>query len=149
MKKICCIIIGGLLLLASVLPVSALGTAQTFELVALGDNTLAFKAQEEPAFWEHPTLKAGEYVEHAGAFIIHNKTTALQKIGLQSVQLPFENEEALRYLNHLTLTVKSGSTVLYEGPYSRINDNGGLSLNTELPANSSIAYTIGLRCDYG
>ncbi len=148
MKKICCIFLCGLLVLALGLPVSAIGNSQILDLTGLGDNILVFKAQEPPAFWECPTLKAGEYTERAGRFIIRNKTNSKQKIGLQSVVLPYENEDALRYLNHLTLTLKSGDTVLYEGPYSRINDNGGLALNTEIPANGNIFYTIDLKCDF-
>ncbi len=148
MRKILCIAVVVILLSTLIPTVSAEGISQTFDLVALGDKTLVFKAQEAPTFWEKPTLKAGEFTEHIGAFLIRNKTGADQKIGLRTVELPYDNEEALRYLNHIIITVKSGDTVLYEGPYSRINDDGGLEMNIALPADGNAAYTIDLRCDY-
>lgn len=138
-----------LLLLVTALPASASdGATQTYELIALEDGTLAFNAANSPAFWEKPTLKAGEYTTTAGTLILRNSTATDQKIGLRLVTLPYGNDEALRYLNHLHITVRSGSTVLYDGTYSRINDGRGLTLNTQLTAGTQVVYTIDMKCDY-
>ena len=123
-------------------------TTQTYKLTVLGDNTLVFSAEKAPTLWEKPTLKAGQYTTVSGMLTVHNSTSVEQKIGLRTVELPYDNEEALRYLNHVYITVRNGSKVLYEGPYSRINDDRDFNLNMMLAANQKVNYFIDLRCDY-
>ncbi len=123
-------------------------TKQTYELTALADGTVVFTPKSPAAFWEAPTLKTGEFYTKSGQLIFHNRTKTSQEIQLQAVAFPYENEEALRYLNHLHLTVMSGHTVLYEGPYSRINDDTSFNLKTTLESGTWVGYTIRLRCDY-
>ncbi len=123
-------------------------TTQTYRLSTLGDNTLVFSTQNAPTLWEKPTLKAGQYMTIAGMLTVHNCTSVEQKIELRTVELPFDNEEALRYLNHVYITVRDGSKVLYEGPYSRINDDPNFNVSMMLAANKKMNYFIDLRCDY-
>lgn len=123
-------------------------TTQAYKLTVLGDDTLVFSAENAPTLWEKPTLKAGQYMTVSGMLTLHNGTSVEQKIGLRTVELPYDNEEALRYLNHVHITVRNGSNVLYEGPYSRINDDRDFNLNVMLPANKKMTYFIDLRCDY-
>ena len=137
-----------IILVCLALPVSAVGVTQTYTLGTLDDGSLAFTIKEEPAFWENPQLKAGETISQIGTFTINNATNANQKIGLYTVQFPYNNDQALQYLNHLHITVKQGNTVLYDGQYSHINDKGALSMNCDLAPGSAVTYSITLRCDY-
>ncbi len=149
MKKFLIFALCTLLLCLIAVPVSADdNTTQTYTLNTLGDSTLVFSTKEAPALWEKPTLKAGQYMTVSGILTVHNNTSAEQKIGLRTVELPYDNEEALRYLNHVYITVRNGSKVLYEGPYSRINDDRDFNLNMMIAANKKMNYFIDLRCDY-
>ncbi len=148
MKKVLILTICAVFLCLTAIPAAAGSSTQLYDLGTLGDNTLVFTAENAATVWERPTLKAGEYTTTAGTLIVRNSTATEQKIGLRTVELPYDNEEALRYLNHVYITVRNGSTVLYEGAYSRINDDRDFTLNTVLPADAQVAYSIDLRCDY-
>ncbi len=149
MKKILVFALCTVFLCLIAAPVAAEdNTIQTYKLSILGDNTLVFSTQNAPTLWEKPTLKAGQYMTVSGMLTVHNCTSTEQKIGLRTVELPYDNEEALRYLNHVYITLRDGSNVLYEGPYSRINDDRDFDLNIILAANKKKNYFIDLRCDY-
>jgi hypothetical protein len=102
----------------------------------------------EPAFWELPQVPAGQVLHREGTLTLKNTTGLTADMKLDTVSLPYDNPEALEYLNHLIITVKDGDTVLYEGPYSRINDEGGLRISLSLESGAVKTYTIGLRCDF-
>lgn len=124
-------------------------SSQIFKITALSNGTVAFSSKNPPVIWERPALLAGEYMERPSSLILHNATGKTQTVVLESVELPYNNEDALRYLNHLTITVTNGNEVLYKGPYSRINEKeSNFSIKTELPTNSQIVYNIHLSCDY-
>ena len=148
MKKVFVVISCVLLLCASVTSVAAENITQCFDLNASGDDKLVFTATNETTFWEKPTLASGQYSLITGSLIVRNSTSAEQKVGLRTVVLPYDNEDALRYLNHLYITVRDDSAVLYEGAYSRINDDRDFTMNTVLPGNSEVEFFIDLRCDY-
>ncbi len=149
MKKLLIFTLFTVLLCLIASPVTAAdNTTQTYKLNVLGDNTLVFNTQNKATLWEKPTLKAGQYMTTSGMMTVHNCTSVEQKIGLRTVELPYDNEEALRYLNHVYITVRDGSNVLYDGPYSRINDNRDFNLNMILAPNKKMNYFIDLRCDY-
>lgn len=143
-------ILGLILVLTLLLTASVTAQANTLQTIALTekDGTVILSAQNQPAFWERPTLKAGESYTSQGTLTLVNHTQTTRTISLDTVKLPFENETSLRYLNHLILRVTEGETVLYEGPYSRINDTNGLMLHRELAAGKSSVLTISLRADY-
>ncbi len=126
---------------------AATNNSQTIEIAQQGD-IITLSAQNPPAFWEYPTLAAGESYTTKGVLTLVNNTQTTRTLSLDHVSFPFDNEESLRYLNHLFICITEGNTVLYEGPYSRINDTKGLSLHRELPAGASAALSISLRCDY-
>ncbi len=139
--------LAAVLLLVGAFGVGA-GTAQQVVLSEFGES-LMLSAQQEPAVWEQPTLQAGEALATPGTLTLANNTTAEHTVTLDSVELPYDNTAALTYLNHLHLTVCEGDTVLYSGPYSRINDkDGGLVLSRRLAPGETATYTVGLRCDY-
>lgn len=130
------------------IPVAANNNSQLYELNKLGNNTLVFTAKNAPTFWEKPVLKAGEYTTTSGTLTVRNSTSVEQNIKLRTVEFPYNNEEALRYLNHVYITIQKDSAVLYDGPYSRINDDRDFSINAVLAANTEITYSIEMRCDY-
>lgn len=148
MKKLLIPIICVTLLCLSAMPIAAGNNTQIYNLSALSDNTLVLNTENAVAFWEKPTLKAGEYTTTTGTLIVRNSTATKQNIKLRTVELPYDNEEALRYLNHVHITVSDGSTTLYEGAYSRINDDHDFTISATLSANTEKVYAIDLRCDY-
>ena len=146
MKTICALLL--VLLLVIPLPASAAaGNTQTVELAQQG-NVLTLSAQNSPAFWEYPTLSAGESYTAKGVLTLVNNTQITRTLSLDHVALPYDNPESLRYLNHLILCVTEGDTVLYKGPYSRVNNSNGLSLHRELAAGQSTVLSVSLHCDY-
>lgn len=146
MKTICALLL--VLLLVIPFPASAAaGNTQTVELAQQG-NVLTLSAQNSPAFWEYPTLSAGESYTAKGVLTLVNNTQITRTLSLDHVALPYDNPESLRYLNHLILCVTEGDTVLYKGPYSRVNDSNGLSLHRELAAGQSTVLSVSLHCDY-
>ncbi len=136
-----------LVLLFSVSAAAQTNTSQTIALTEQGD-TVILSARNQPAFWERPALKAGETYAAKGTLTLVNQTQTTRTISLDTVKLPFENETSLRYLNHLFLRITEGEKVLFDGPYSTINNDGGLLLHRELAAGQSSVLTISLRADY-
>ncbi len=98
--------------------------------------------------WVTPTLDAGERLLEPGTITLSNTTDTEQTVALDYVELPFDNANALIYLNHLNITVCEGETVLYDGPYSRINDEGGLECEYTLAPQEEVVLTVDLRRDY-
>lgn len=111
-------------------------------------NGIIKEEPADPAFWELPQVPAGQVLHREGTLTLKNTTGLTADMKLDTVSLPYDNPEALEYLNHLTITVKDGDHVLYEGPYSRINDEGGLRIALSLESGAVKTYTIGLRCDF-
>ena len=100
-------------------------------------------------YWESPRLKAGETITTPGTLTITNTTDIARPVFLQSVSFPYNNKAVLEYLNHLTLTATANEAVIYQAPYSQINDRSHLSaFNTILAPNASITYQLSLSCDY-
>lgn len=144
------LIVGVVIVLALLLSVSATAqtnTSQTIELTMQGE-AVVLSAKNPPAFWERPTLKAGESYAAKGTLTLVNHTQTTRTISLDTVKLPYDNDTSLRYLNHVILRVTDGDNVLFDGPYSTINDTNGLLLHRELAAGQSSVLTISLRCDY-
>ncbi len=143
-RRIC--VIAVLLLLLTTFGVHA-GTKQHIVLSSFND-TVMLSATEAPTVWECPTLAAGESLTHSGILQLENRTDTECILSLDHVALPYDNDEALDYLNHVHITVKDGTHTLYDGPYSRINDKDGLSLHYTLSPTESVMLTVDLRCDY-
>ena len=131
----------------SVLATAQSNTSQTIE-ISKQDEAVILSAKKPLAFWERPSLKAGESYTTKGTLTLVNNTQEKRTIALDTVKLPYDNETSLRYLNHLILRVCENENILFEGPYSTINDTGGLLLHRELEAGQSSVLTISLRCDY-
>ncbi len=123
------------------------GTTQHITLTSFGDAVM-LTATDAPAAWECPSLQAGEALRDAGTLTLTNETDAARTISLEYVALPYDNDTALEYLNHVNITVREGARVLYDGPYTRINDKNGLVLHYALQPKTAVDLSIDLRCDY-
>lgn len=146
MKRCICAICLTVLLLSLSFGVCA-GTTQNIALTSFGDAVM-LSAKEAPAAWECPELRAGEALRNAGTLKLSNETNATRTISLEYVALPYDNDEALEYLNHVNITIREGAHVLYDGTYTRINDKNGLVLHYALQPHTAVDLSIDLRCDY-
>lgn len=96
-------------------------------------------------FWELPQLPAGQLRTH-GKLTVFNSTDRTAKVRLVEIELPYGDEEALTYLNALTLTVKQGDTVLYDGPYVRVGD--WKPAEVSLLPEERLTWDVTLRCAF-
>lgn len=148
MKRLMALLVCLLLCCVSVSAATAGDREQVIELTAEGD-TLTFVATNPTTFWESPTLRMGETVLEEGTLTLVNNTDVSRDILFDGVQFPYQDAEALQYLNHLFITIKQDDTVLYDGAYSCINNRDVKpQLGTTLEPQASCTYTISLRCDY-
>ncbi len=137
-----------LVLLACLSTFGVAASADQHIVLSTFGESVMLTAKNAPAAWELPALKNGEALREASKLTLENATDAERRITLDHVALPYDNATALEYLNHLYITVRDGKTVLYNGTYSRINDEDGLKLDYTLAAGESVDLTIDLRCDY-
>lgn len=137
------------LLLLTALPVFASDRQQvTLTEGANGAQVRVSSDDAVAASWEIPTLKVGERLAQPGTITLQNQTDGEATVTLDYVELPFDNADALVYLNHVTLTVRDGESVLYKGAYSRVNDEDGLAFRYVLAAGESVTLTVELGRDY-
>ena len=101
----------------------------------------------QAAFWEYPILPAGQTKLTQGTLTIKNNTGRDATVRLEEVELPYDDPDALDYLAALTITIRDGDAVLYNGPYSAIND-GGLQLTVPVASGQMKSYTISLHCAF-
>lgn len=145
-----------LCLLAAVLAALALGSFavpaeelvdKAFVIVGDGVNGV-IPEPDAAAFWECPMLSAGQ-ARTDGQLRITNDDKAAVDVRLKDVVLPYGDEEALAYLDALRIRVTDGDTVLYDGAYTRIAEEGGLELTVqELPRGSTRTFGIELYCSF-
>lgn len=147
MKRIMTLATALLLLLCAACPVAADNGTQQIALSEF-DGTLMLSAKNQPTSWELIDLKAGEATDQPGMLVLENNTKRAHTISLNYVGLPFDNEAALAYLQHVNITVAGDSGVLYDGPYTRINDENGLRINRLLQPGEAATLSISVRCDY-
>ena len=98
------------------------------------------------AFWENPQLQAGQS-RRGGSLILINRSVGSVEVTLGSVQLPYDDEAALTYLNALHLTIRDGDRMLYDGAFSRIGDSG-LTGAITLQGGETRVLSIDLSCDF-
>ena len=133
------------LLLVLTLPVSA--ASQQVTLTEF-DGTTMLKTEGVTMF-EVPELLAGEQLTTPETLTLTNHSASEQRFVLEYVELPFENENSLAYLDYITVTVRQDNRVLYDGPYTYINDaDGGLSIDCLLAANESVTFTVDMKADF-
>ena len=125
-------------------------TADSMQHITLSefDGALMLSAQAAPTDWELVNLQAGESPVDAGVLVLENLTAQTHTITLSHVELPFNNAAALAYLQNITLTVRDGDTVLYSGPYTRVNDENGLNFSYDLLPAQKVTLTVDVACAY-
>lgn len=138
-----------LLLLFGAVPAGAEELPAGKEFILMEDSGRGLIAENPtgPAFWEYPTVPAGQTRLTQGTLTLKNSTGQDATVRLDEVELPYTDPAALDYLAALTITIRDGDTVLYDGPYSAIND-GGLRLTAQLASGQTKTYTISLRCAF-
>ena len=141
-------------LMALLLPASFAVSAETaqaqriYTVVSQGNSGQIFKEPQESTFWESPVLRAGEARED-GILRFVNEDKAAVDVWIRAVELPYDDEEALAYLSALRLRITDGETVLYDGPYTRAADEGGIRLRQDaLARDSQKEYRVALYCDF-
>lgn len=147
MKRIAMFLLIALLLSALPVGASVGNTDQLIEITA-EDDALVLTSKNPTTFWETPNLRPGETMTADGQLAIVNNTDTIRHLSLKSVALPYDDPQALEYLNHLTIVLKRGDDVLYDGTYSAINGAERPNMTFALAAGDSVSYTIQLRCDY-
>lgn len=120
---------------------------KTYALGAAG-TSLAFRAnEEEAAFWEYPQLAPGQTM--TGRLTLVNRSGDTAVMRLDGMILPYDDPEALAYLNAVSIRIAQGDKVLYEGPYVRIADGWKAVEFPALPSGEGIVLDITAWCDYG
>ncbi len=122
---------------------------KSYRLTETADGTgIVHDPEDTPAFWEYPQLLAGQS-RLDGVLTLANDTDQDVRMRLDGIGLPYENESALTYLNYLTVTVRDGDAVLYDGLYCHIADaDGGLKLETPLKAGERHDYALTMSCAF-
>lgn len=119
---------------------------KTYALETAGTKTAFRASREEAAFWEYPQLVPGQTM--TGQLTLVNRTGETSAVSLDGVQLPYDDVEALTYLNAVSLRVEKGDEVLYDGPYVRIADAHPY-ISAELEPGEGITLDITAWCQYG
>lgn len=146
MKRLCFLL--AFLLLFSLSASALFASEQTIALTTVDDN-LSFVAKKPTTYWETPSLRAGEFAVSTGTLTLLNSTDTTRDITFEQVVFPYHDREFLLYLNHLHLTIEKDGELLYDAPYSHINNpDEKPPLDAVLAAGESCMYTISLRCDY-
>lgn len=115
------------------------------------DNTLILKYMgdpEQPTFWEAPAVVTGQSMT-GGKLKVKNNTRRTVDIRVSHIELPYDNKEALEYLDSVTLTVKQFGQVIYSRPYTRVNDSDGLQLTfSAMKPGEELEVELGISCAY-
>ena len=125
---------------------AAEGLEKTYALETAGTKTEFRASQEEAAYWEYPQLVPGQTL--TGQLTLVNRTGETSAVSLGSIQLPYEDVDALTYLNAVNLRIARGDEVLYNGAYVRIADALPY-ISAELAPGEGVTLDITAWCSYG
>lgn len=98
-------------------------------------------------FWEYPLLGSGG-IRQPGVLTVRNDTAYAVQISLESISLPYDSDAALEYLAALEMTVWQSGEVIYQGPYTAVNDQNGLRCAFTLEPNQQTVWKIALQCPF-
>lgn len=130
-------------------PVMAQVDEKTVAVVDDGSTVKITSTPEEAAFWEYPTMSAGQIRLQPGTLRLVNSSSKTVDFELSAIVLPYDNLEALTYLDDLWITIKEGEAVLYDNTYSRIAGEEGLSIKMEQWApGSERVLSIWMECPF-
>ena len=112
------------------------------------DGGLFTAEPDQPAIWEYPLIPAGQ-TRRAGTLQLRNDSNVTVHLQLKQIELPYNDYDALAYLDALHITVTEGEQTLYDGSYSRIADADGLKLEIRNWApGDTRELSIALRCPF-
>jgi hypothetical protein len=126
------------------MPIIASDTSRVYTVTSEGTIEIEPNAV---MFWEYPQIPAGQL--RKGMITVKNETQSVVLFSLSSIDLPYNNEEALLYLTYLHITVTHNKEILYDGKYSGIVDSqGGLKLEVEINPGDEEEIEVSLRCSF-
>lgn len=134
-----------LLLFAAALPAAALDIQRSWVINDLGQSVSFSPDSLEATFWEWPELEPGQ--TRRGLLGVSNITERTVAVYLNGVALPFDNEQALTYLNFVTITIKNTSgAVLFSDRFVRLAD--WKAEVGELAPQESVTWIVEMHCDF-
>ncbi len=138
-----------MLMLALAISASAVTDEVTYELTRDGSRVSLERTTADTAFWEAPSLSAGQ-TRTGGRLTLHNNTDRTAVFTLREIELPYDLEEALRYLDAVNVVIKDAESgaVYYSGRYSHIADNRAPEVRLEVPAGGSHTLEMAISCAY-
>ncbi|HOB36653.1 MAG TPA: hypothetical protein PKX71_04070 [Candidatus Avimonas sp.] len=103
---------------------------------------------ERRVFWEYPLLSAGQ--TRTGTLYIKNETQNSLDFSKSSINLPYDDQQALLYIVNLKISVLSSSgEPLYQGSYGSITESFGNSFKLPpLDPGETGEFTITLSCPF-
>jgi len=101
--------------------VGALGTATEYVFSLDEEGYLMQQTEGELAFWEAPGVLTGQSIS-GGVLTLKNEADRAVDFTLTSVSLPYDNAEALAYLDAVTLVITQGDREVYHAPFTHIMD---------------------------
>ncbi|MCL2488967.1 MAG: hypothetical protein FWE80_09820 [Oscillospiraceae bacterium] len=112
------------------------------------EHTLIMQREtEDSGFWEVPSLSAGQSRLN-GKIVLENQTDRTVSFVLNTVDLPYDDEEAMEYLNYVRVVLLRGDQLLYSGPYIRLVDPETFELNLTAAEREICEIIIQLSCDF-
>lgn len=120
---------------------------KTLSVQWIGNGGRIVADTQKYMFWEYPLLSAGG--RHTpGTLTIRNDTEKTIHVYLDSITLPYQSQDALDYLAALQLTVRENGEILYQGPYTGVNDEGGLRTDYTLEPGQARVWEIEMYCPF-
>ncbi len=101
--------------------VGAMGKETEYVFSLDEEGYLMERTEGELAFWEAPAVLTGQSVTD-GVLTLKNEADRVVDFTLTSVSLPYDNEEALAYLDAVTLVITQGDREIYHAPFTHIMD---------------------------
>lgn len=127
---------------------AAAGGTEALYTVTQEDNTILLQKDGEGlTFWEAPTVTAGQS-QSGGTLTLRNDTEETLSLWLDEVELPYDNEAALRYLDYVSVDISEGGTTYYHGTISRIMENNRQVLLEDVAPGEERALSISISCAY-
>lgn len=133
---------------ASITTAAVNDSSKSFTITEQNKKGVVIEKPEYRMFWEKPRLTAG--MTREGSFEIINKTKKALDLSLSTVELPFDNEKALKYLLSLHIKVASAEgQTLYDGKYGNISGEDGAKISfPSIGAGKTAGYKVTLSCPF-
>ncbi len=145
MKKAFALLLTLLLLSVFTLSAAAVDVQRGWSITDLGQSVAFTPDSQEATFWEWPDIQPGQ--TRKGLLGVSNTTERTVAVYMNGAALPFDDRDALTYLNFVTLTIKNtDGVVLFSDRYVRLAD--WKAEVGELAPNESVTWLIEMHCDF-